>query len=40
MTVEDAVQADKIFEILMGDEAEPRRNFIQTYAHEVKNLDV
>jgi DNA gyrase subunit B len=40
VTIDDAVEADKIFEILMGDEAEPRRNFIQTYAHEVKNLDV
>jgi DNA gyrase subunit B len=38
--MEDAVQADKIFTILMGDEVMPRRNFIQTHAHEVVNLDI
>ena len=31
---------DEIFTILMGDEVEPRRNFIQTHALEVRNLDV
>jgi len=40
VTLEDAVEADNIFNILMGDEVEPRRNFIQTYALEVKNLDI
>jgi DNA gyrase subunit B len=40
VTMEDAVQADKIFTILMGDEVMPRRNFIQTHAHEVVNLDI
>ncbi|MDD5583891.1 MAG: DNA topoisomerase (ATP-hydrolyzing) subunit B [Candidatus Omnitrophica bacterium] len=40
VTLEDAVEADRIFTILMGEEAEPRREFIQTYAHQVKNLDV
>lgn len=40
VTLEDAVEADRIFTILMGEEAEPRREFIQNYAHEVKNLDV
>ncbi|MBU2102664.1 MAG: DNA topoisomerase (ATP-hydrolyzing) subunit B [Candidatus Omnitrophota bacterium] len=40
VTLEDVVEADRIFTILMGEEAEPRRQFIQTYAHEVKNLDI
>jgi len=38
--LEDTVEADRIFTILMGDQAQPRREFIQMYAHEVKNLDV
>ncbi len=38
--VEDAVEADRIFTILMGEQVEPRREFIETYAKEVKNLDV
>jgi DNA gyrase subunit B len=37
---EDAVEADKIFTILMGDQVEPRREFIQQHAKEVANLDV
>lgn len=40
VTMEDVVEADKIFTILMGDEVAPRRNFIQTHAHEVINLDI
>ena len=40
ITLEDTVEADSIFTILMGNQAEPRREFIQTHAHEVKNLDV
>lgn len=36
----DAVEADKVFDILMGDEVPPRRKFIQTHAKAVKNLDV
>jgi DNA gyrase subunit B len=38
--VEDDVEADSIFTILMGDEVEPRRDFIQRNALEVRNLDV
>lgn len=38
--LEDIVQADEIFTILMGDKVEPRRNFIEKYALEVQNLDV
>jgi DNA gyrase subunit B len=38
--VQDAVEADRIFSILMGDEVEPRREFIQDNALSVKNLDV
>ncbi len=40
VTLEDTVEADRIFTILMGDKAEPRREFIQTYSHEVRNLDI
>ena len=40
VSLEDAVEADKIFTILMGDEVEPRREFIQRHAKEVANLDV
>ena len=38
--IKDAEEADKIFDILMGDEVPPRKKFIQTYAKEVKNLDI
>ena len=40
VTVQDVVEADKIFTLLMGDEVEPRRKFIEAHAKEVVNLDV
>ena len=40
VTVEDAKEADRIFDVLMGEEVSPRKKFIQTYAKEVKNLDI
>lgn len=40
VSLEDAAEADRIFSILMGENVEPRREFIETYAKEVRNLDV
>jgi DNA gyrase subunit B len=38
--VEDAVEADKIFDVLMGNDVDPRKHFIQTHAKTVRNLDI
>ncbi len=38
--VEDEVEAESIFTRLMGDQVEPRREFIQKHALEVRNLDI
>jgi len=40
VTLEDAVKAEEIFTVLMGEVVEPRRQFIEQYAKEVKNLDI
>jgi DNA gyrase subunit B len=40
VTLDDAIRADEIFRVLMGDEVEPRRNFIETHAKEVVDLDI
>ncbi|HPF05675.1 MAG TPA: hypothetical protein P5120_05935, partial [Spirochaetota bacterium] len=38
--IDDDVEAEKIFTVLMGDAVEPRRKFIEDNAHNVQNLDL
>ncbi len=40
VTIEDAASADRLFDILMGENVEPRKAFISNQAAMVKNLDI
>jgi DNA gyrase subunit B len=40
VTLDDAGEADRLFSILMGDDVEKRRTYIQEHALEVQNLDI
>ena len=40
VTIEDAQEADRVFDVLMGSEVAPRKKFIQTHARSVENLDI
>ncbi len=40
VNIENAVEADTVFTMLMGDAVKPRADFIKAYAREVRNLDI
>ena len=40
VTIDDAAEADRTFDMLMGSAVPPRRRFIQTHARDVRNLDI
>ena len=40
VSIDDAASAEEVFSMLMGEKVEPRREFIETYAKQVSNLDV
>jgi DNA gyrase subunit B len=40
VNLDDAIEADETFDMLMGEKVEPRRNFIEANAQYVKNLDI
>jgi DNA gyrase subunit B len=40
VNIDDATEADRTFDVLMGDAVDPRRKFIQTHAKKVRNLDI
>ena len=40
VTMDDAIKAEKLFSLLMGDQVEPRRDYIEAHAESMKNLDI
>jgi len=40
VTIEDAEEADRLFDVLMGEDVLPRKKFIEAYAQKVQNLDI
>ena len=40
VSLTDSMEADRVFHMLMGDKVEPRRNFIERHASEVRSLDI